>query len=120
MLNRKSVTLYFIAGIAPTIAEQEDAAQYGRVAFRNASRIVRGDPPEPCDFVAGLTLIPVAYKDIPRAEVLTPVQQKVEAAQGKRPHPLETSPGLGKAPTPGRKSGAKQTTPPKGDGWGNA
>lgn len=120
MMKVKSVTLYFIAGMMPTIAEQEDAAQYGRVRFRNVSKIAKDDPPEPCDFVAGLVLIPVAYKDIPRAKVLTATEQKVDAGQIKSPHLMESTPGLGKSPTPGRRSGAKQVVPLKDNGWGKA
>lgn len=118
MLNRKTVTLYFLAGMAPTIPEQQDAAQYGRVLFRNASKIVPTDNPEPCDFVAGLIPIPDAYKDVPRASIKTPDEQKAEE-QKRDPNALENPPGSAPAPQRGRRSGAKQPDVKKDDsGWG--
>lgn len=102
----KPTIVYFIAGTLPTDAEKADAAKYGKVRFRNVTKVKEDDAVEPCDYVAGIAV--PKYHTIPHAsEMLTPeapspgINETTDDATDTQPKTV-------------RRSGARR---PKGAAW---
>lgn len=102
----KSSIVYFIAGTLPTDAEKADAAKYGKVRFRNVTKVKEDDAVEPCDFVAGIAV--PKYHNIPHASEMLP-------PEAPSPDDNETTDETADAqPKTVRRSGTRK---PKGAAW---
>jgi cell division septation protein DedD len=105
----KKRILYFIAGIAPTEAEERAALSLGTTIFRNAQSYYDGDFVEPCDGVAGCA--PEAYlKKFPKVD-----EKKLkEPKSDSKPAPVVAQPSPPPPPPPPPATGGTTSTP-----WSN-
>lgn len=119
-----SRTLYFIEDNAPTDAEREDAARYGRVSMVSRYLEAMEKRPMAADFVAG-DPIPARYKDVPRAEPINEAPKRAqepakeqEQAPPPPPPPPPPTPSAPPPPAPMQAAPPPPPPPPKKSGRG--